>query len=85
MNAVLNALQTLGLPLDTTVEVADDWALLWSEFRVKVSRRGADRSLHELSAPPGRFTAEAWRKETERFLSAVDLELLKLERRRGGA
>jgi len=82
--AVLNALQTQGFPLDARVEVADDWALLWSEFRVKVSRRGADRCLLELSAPPGKFSAAAWREKTERFLSAVDLELLKLERRRGG-
>lgn len=83
--AVLNALQTQGIPLDSRVEVSDDWALLWSEFRIKISRRGADRCLLELSAPPGRFAAAVWQEKVDRFYSAVDLELLKLERRRGGA
>jgi len=83
--AVLNALQIQGIPLDSRVEVADDWALLWSEFRIKVSRLGADRCRLELSAPPGRFAAADWQRRTERLFSAIDLELLRLERRRDGA
>ncbi len=82
--ATLNALQTQGASLDPRVEVTGDWALLWSDVRIKISRRGGDRSVLEISAPPGRFSAAAWREKSERFFSAVDLELYKLEPRRGG-
>jgi len=79
--AVLNALQITGAPLDPRVEVAEDWALLWSDLRIKVAREGPDRCRLELSAPPGRFTPEAWQRKTAELLSAIDLELLKLEPR----
>ncbi len=81
--AVLNALQITGAPLDPRVEVAEDWALLWSDLRIKVARDGADRCRLELSAPPGRFAPETWQRETAELLSAIDLELLKLEPRGG--
>ncbi len=80
--ATLNALQTMRWPLESRVEVAESWALIWSEARIKIARQGESQTVLELSAPPGRFSEEAWRQRTEALLSGIELELLRLERRR---
>ncbi|MEO8278008.1 MAG: tetratricopeptide repeat protein [Thermoanaerobaculia bacterium] len=78
--ALLNALQIAGKPLDPHVEVTDDWALLWSEARIKISRRSDSETAVELSAVPGKFTPELWDAASRSIYDGVDRELLKLER-----
>ena len=78
--AVLNALQIAGTPMDANVEVTDEWALLWSDARIKISRRSEQETAIEFSAPPGKFTPEGWDAHSRALFSGIDTELLKLER-----
>lgn len=84
LTSVLNALQLARTPMDPRVEVTDEWALLWADVRIKLAKRGEQETALELSAPPGAFTAAAWDRRTRDFFEAVELELLKLERRPAG-
>lgn len=78
--AVLNALQIAGTPMDASVEVTDEWALLWTEARIKIARRSDQETAIELSAPPGRFTPASWDGFTRALYDGIDTELLKLEK-----
>ena len=80
--AVLNALQLSGTPMDSRVEVADDWALLWADVRIKLVRASETETRLELTAAPGKYPGAAWEQRSQRLFSAVELELLKLERRK---
>jgi tetratricopeptide (TPR) repeat protein len=84
LTSVLNALQLGRTPMDPRVEVTDEWALLWADLRIKLAKHGEEETALELSAPPGAFSAAAWDRRTREFFEAVDLELLKLERRPPG-
>ncbi len=78
--AVLNALQIAGTPMDPKVEVTDDWALLWSDVRIKIARRSDQETAVELSAAPGKFSAEAWDRRSRELYESIERELLKLGR-----
>ncbi len=78
--AVLNVLQISGTPMDSSVEVTDEWALLWSDARIKIARRSELETAVELSAAPGRFTPEAWNRRSRELYDGIERELLKLER-----
>ena len=75
LGAVLDALQTSGQPYDPRIEVNPDWALIWSDMRIKVSSLGAGGQV-ELSAPAERFTPEQWRQKTEALMRQVAIQLL---------
>ncbi len=77
--AVLNLLQTSGANLDPRVEVTPDWALLWSDFRVKIARESADTTSVSLSAPPGAFAPARWQTKTADFFAGIASQLLRLE------
>jgi tetratricopeptide (TPR) repeat protein len=77
--AVLNAVQLAGLPMDPRVEVTPDWALLWTDFRIKIQRNRDDTSSVLLSAPPGAFFPATWDQKAARFFSDVEAQLLRLE------
>jgi tetratricopeptide (TPR) repeat protein len=81
LTASLNILQLERAAFAADAEVTDEWALVWSDFRLKVAKSGADQTILELSAPPEAFSPQAWDLRTRRFFEAVDLELLKLEKR----
>jgi len=74
MRAVLDALQLSGRPLDPWVEVTEDWALVWSDVRVKVTD-AADGGRVELSAAPGRYGAEEWTAETADLFRSIALRI----------
>ena len=80
LRAVLDALQTSGLPYDPRIEVTPDWALVWSEMRIKISALEAGGQV-ELSAPAERFTPEQWRQKSEALLRQIAVRLV--ARRRG--
>lgn len=75
LDAVISSLQLAGQPFDPRVEVATSWALIWSELRIKVADDGHGETVLELSAPPGRFDADAWRRVTTELLRGVTVQL----------
>jgi len=77
--AILNTLQLSGARLDPRVEITPDWALLWSDFRIKVERHDDGTTTLRLSAPPGVFTPSSWQARTAAFFSEIDGQLLRLE------
>lgn len=81
--AVLNALQVSGTPMGSRVEVATDWALLWADVRIKLVKASETQTRLELTGAPGKFSGPAWETRTQDLFSAVELELLRLERRKG--
>lgn len=83
VTAALNAVQLSGLPIRGSVEVTDDWALLWTDFRVKLSKADGDLTLVTLTADPGRYTPEQWSARTEAFFGTLERELLRLELAKG--
>ncbi len=82
LTALLNALQLAGVAIDPRVEVTDEWALLWADVRIKLVKASESETRLELTAPPGKFPGAAWRERSERLFSDLELELLKLERRK---
>lgn len=84
LTAVLNALQIARTPMESKVEVTDEWALLWADMRIKLARQSDAETGLELSAPPGRFSPAAWEERTRQLFDAVELELLRLEKRPAG-
>lgn len=82
LTAVLNTLQLAGSPMDSSVEVTDAWALLWSDARIKIARLSDQETVIELSAAPGKFTPQAWDTRTREIYDGIDRELLKLARSR---
>lgn len=81
LNAALNVLQLEHAMLASDVEVTDEWALVWADFRLKVAKQGAEETVLELSAPAASFNDQAWDVRSRNFFDNVDLELLKLEKR----
>jgi tetratricopeptide (TPR) repeat protein len=77
--AVLNAVQLAGLPLDPWVEITPDWALLWSQFRIKLEKNADGTTTVRLSAPPGTLTPATWERRVANFWADVDSHLLRLE------
>ncbi|MGE0640396.1 MAG: hypothetical protein AB7G12_07445 [Thermoanaerobaculia bacterium] len=85
LTSVLNALQIAGTPMDPRVEVTDSWALLWADVRIKLKKQGESETVVELTAPPGRFSPESWERRSRELFDAIDLELLRLDKRPTGA
>ena len=75
LSAVLDALQTSGQPYDPRIEVNPEWALVWSDMRIKVAAL-ADGGRVELSAPAERFTPEQWRRKSEALLRQIAVQLV---------
>jgi tetratricopeptide (TPR) repeat protein len=75
LGAVLDALQISGEPHDPRIEVTPDWALIWSEMRIKVRALDAGGEV-ELSAPATRFTPDQWRRRSEALLRQVAVQLV---------
>jgi tetratricopeptide (TPR) repeat protein len=80
LQAVMNALQLSGRPMEQRVEVTPDWTLIWSDIRVKVSPTGPTSGLVELSAPAERFAPESWEAETDALLREIAAQLIQLAR-----
>lgn len=78
LTATLDALQGLGISFDSRVEVASRWALIWGEFRIKVSRPAlGDEGWVELSASPQTFTPAEWNNKTKDLLDAINAQVQK--------
>jgi hypothetical protein len=65
----------MGQAFDPRVEATPDWALIWGEARIKVSRTADGKGRVELSAPAGRLTPDAWRERSARLFREVAVRL----------
>lgn len=75
--ATLDALQTLGEPVDPRVEVTENWALLWGAFRIKLSD-AADGQGRVVLTPRTEGMSEAeWKQKSARLLDTILLQLAK--------
>jgi tetratricopeptide (TPR) repeat protein len=83
LDAVISALQLAGRAFEAQVEVTPEWALVWSDVRIKVSDSGAGGTQLELSAPPGRFSPGQWQAITDDLLRGVKIQLLTRSRKSG--
>lgn len=75
LGAVLDALQISGQPYDPRIEVTPDWALVWSEMRIKVRARQTGGQV-ELSAPAERFTPQIWQQKSESLFRQIAVQLV---------
>ncbi|MGB3565129.1 MAG: tetratricopeptide repeat protein [Thermoanaerobaculia bacterium] len=76
LRAVVDALQISGQPFDRRVEMTPGWALIWADFRIKVSDGTMGKGLVQISAAPETFTPTQWRERSEEFFRQVDIQLL---------
>jgi tetratricopeptide (TPR) repeat protein len=81
LRAVVDALQIAGQPFDRRVEVTPGWALIWADFRIKVTDGDNGKGKVELSAAPETLTPTQWRQRSEEFFRQVDIQLLQRGRR----
>jgi tetratricopeptide (TPR) repeat protein len=77
--AILNTLQLSGMSFDPRVELTPDWALFWSDFRIKLVRNPDDSTTLTLAAAPGLFTPSSWESRAASFFREIDTQLLRLE------
>lgn len=84
LDAVIASLQLAGRWFDPRVEVTSEWALIWSDLRIKVSDNGGGGTRLELSAPPGRFGSGQWQALTDQLLRDVTMQLHTRNRRKAG-
>ncbi len=66
--------------IDPRVDATPDWAVLWSEFRIRVGTNAAGRGEVELSAPATAFPPAEWQRRTEAFFQTVARQLALGER-----
>lgn len=76
LRAVVDALQIAGQPFDRRVEVTPGWALIWADFRIKVSDGEKGQGVVQLSGAPETFTPTQWQQRSEEFFRQVDIQLL---------
>jgi tetratricopeptide (TPR) repeat protein len=75
LEAVLSALQLARIPFDQRVEVTPAWALIWSDFRIKVSVLSEGGTRVQLTAAPGSYTQEEWRSRSEGLFRRIDIQV----------
>jgi len=76
LRAVVDALQISGQPFDSRVEVTPGWALIWADFRIKVTDGRNGKGEVQISAAPETFTPTQWRQRSEEFFRQVDIQVL---------
>ncbi len=81
LEAVMNALQLSGQPFDPRIEVTPDWALIWSDLRIKVASRPEGGGWVEISAPAGEFSPAEWQQRSEDFFRQVAVQVHSLRLR----
>jgi len=70
--ALLDALDSLEVPYDPSVETTAGWALVWTEdMRIKVHNQAGGTGVVSLSAPADRFTDAAWDRRAQELFRAL--------------
>jgi tetratricopeptide (TPR) repeat protein len=80
VSATLDALQYSGQPFDPRVEVTPDWALIWSEYRIKITSGADGRGEVQLTAPASSFTPAEWKRRSEDLFRQITVRLLSRQR-----
>lgn len=80
VSATLDALQFTGQPFDPRVEVTPDWALIWSEYRIKITSAEDGGGQVQLTAPPNSFTPSEWKRRSEDLFREITVRLLSRQR-----
>lgn len=75
LGAVISSLQLANRPFDPQVEVADSWALVWSDIRIKIADNGSGGTNLELSAPPRKYQPQEWQALTTEMFRSVTVQL----------
>lgn len=73
--SVLEVVQFSDRPMAPRIEVTEDWALVWTDVRIKVDNSADGKGRVTLTAPPRSFTAKGWNSLTEDILSRVNARL----------
>ena len=76
LSATLDALQFSGQPFDPRVEVTPAWALIWSEYRIKITNADDGRGQVQLTAPLNTFTPAEWQRRSEDLFRQITIRLL---------
>ncbi len=82
LKAVLNALQFSGQPFDPNVELTDEWALVWSDLRLKLSNAPEGGGQIDLSAPAESMSAAEWEERRKALIEEIRAQLAMLSIRR---
>lgn len=85
LDAVVYTLQLSGRPFDPRVEVADTWAVLRGDLRVKISTTLGNKGLVQVSAPAEAFTPAEWRERTEELFRGIQVRLVTRRRTAGSS
>jgi tetratricopeptide (TPR) repeat protein len=75
--ATMDALQTLGEPIDSRVEVTPGWALLWGSMRIKLSDDVKGQGQVSLTPRQAGITPELWNQQSKRLLDTILIQLAK--------
>jgi len=79
LSAVVESLQLAGERFDPRVETTPDWALLWGDLRIKVSRGAGGKGLVEASAPFERMPIGDWQRRTAKLFQQIAVQLYNRE------
>lgn len=77
--SLAEALKELEIPYDPKIEATQNWALIWGDMRIKVWNQANGTGVISLSAPPERFTDDAWHRRTQELFRLVHEKLAAAE------
>jgi tetratricopeptide (TPR) repeat protein len=80
LGAALNALQLAGDPVSREIEVTREWALIWSDVRIKIAVGENGTSVVTVTAEPGSFSPVDWSQRCQRLFTGITAQLHALRR-----
>ena len=75
LQATLDALHKLRMSYEPRVEITPDWALIWSDFRIKLSDGSTGEGRVELTALPDAMTATEFAARSKRLFDQIFIEV----------
>lgn len=76
LKAVIDALQLSGRRYEPRLDATAEWAILWTDFRIKIANGADGQGIVEISAPPNLFSPADWQRVSEGFFTTVTARLL---------
>lgn len=75
LEATLSALQLAGDPISREIEVTPNWALIWSDVRIKIAAGENGTTLVTATAGPESFSPADWSARTYRLFLGITTQL----------
>jgi tetratricopeptide (TPR) repeat protein len=75
LEATLSALQLAGDPISREIEVTRNWALIWSDVRIKIAAGENGTTLVTATAAPGSFSPAGWSARNHRLFLGIMTQL----------